>query len=299
MNGTIVMIQILPDLPPPRQRPRHRRIIAVSAVAAVVIAGVAAGLLARSSGAGSHAPAAGISATTQLPARGSSPSAGGSGASAGLAGSTAGPSAAPPPPTGPAFGHQAIWPFASLADAAAKQASQRNGHQPWRGGLDWTALTFVHDYLGYPGINKIVSRTVSGGDARVAVGFATAAGRLNTAAVLHLVRMGFGDNAPWEVVGTDDTTLTLSTPGYGARVSSPTTVGGRISGADESLRVGLFSVLNGVGESPGIPAGGQNTPWSTRVGFVAAPGTVLIIVVSTGGHVVPVERFAITGATVA
>jgi hypothetical protein len=98
------------------------------------------------------------------------------------------------------------------------------------------------------------------------------------------------------VVGTKDTTLTLTQPRYGATARSPMTVGGRITGVDESIRVQVRqpSTASPLGESAGIPAGGQSTPWSVRVPFHGATAPALTVVASTGGHVVDVEQFAIT-----
>ncbi|MFC7110314.1 hypothetical protein ACFQQB_63945 [Nonomuraea rubra] len=77
-----------------------------------------------------------------------------------------------------------------------------------------------------------------GPHARVHVGFrAEDASRPLVAAVVHLMRYGQGDDAPWEVVGTDDTTLSLTRPAYGASAGSPLTVGGRVTGVDESIRI--------------------------------------------------------------
>ena len=101
------------------------------------------------------------------------------------------------------------------------------------------------------------------------------------------------------MVGSRDTTLSLSVPAYGATVVSPVTVGGRVTGVDENLVVQLRTLGSPVlARSAGLPAGGVNTPWSTSVAFTAPPGAVLTIAVATGGHVQDVERFAITGARV-
>lgn len=53
------------------------------------------------------------------------------------------------------------------------------------------------------------------------------------------------------------------------------------------------------GGADGIPAGGDNALWSARVIFTAPSRAVLTVVVSTGGHVAAVERFAITAVRVA
>jgi hypothetical protein len=118
---------------------------------------------------------------------------------------------------------------------------------------------------------------------------------MGTAAVVHLARMGTGTDAPWEVVGTRDSMLSITAPAYGASVSSPLTAGGRITGVDEALRV---AVIDGnsrtLGQVSGIPAGGSNAAWSATVDYTRPAGRVLTVVVSTGGHVAEVERFAIT-----
>ncbi len=50
-----------------------------------------------------------------------------------------------------------------------------------------------------------------------------------------------------------------------------------------------------LGAVTGIPAGGSGSPWSAAVNFARPAGAVLTVVVSTGGHVAEVERFAVTG----
>jgi hypothetical protein len=95
--------------------------------------------------------------------------------------------------------------------------------------------------------------------------------------VLHLARIGTGQDAPWEVVGSRDTTLTLDRPAYGVKVSSPITVGGRITGVDESILVQMRqpSSERPLGTAPGVPAGGEHQPWSTRVTFRGATDPAL------------------------
>jgi hypothetical protein len=146
----------------------------------------------------------------------------------------------------------------------------------------------------------VVRRTTSGRDARVTVGFALPDGRLSKAAIIHLVKYGAGRYAPWEVVGTHDTSLTLDLPAYGSAVSSPVRIAGKITGVDENLRAEAHAL--GAGSPVGTyccnPAGGQASPWSLHVTFDAARGQVITIVVHTGGHVAGVERFAVTGVRV-
>jgi hypothetical protein len=218
------------------------------------------------------------------------------------AASSASPATSPSPAPAPsAFAYQPLYPFASLAAAQAWQASYASGgHQPWHLDPGQTALSFTQGYLGFSGIDKIAARTVSGGDAHITVGYAAPNGTISRAATIHLVKYGSGPDAPWEVVGTDDTTLTLDIPAYGAAVSSPVRIGGTITGVDESLsaEVHRLGSVAAVGSYCCRPAGGQTSPWSLTVPFQASSGQVLTIVVHTGGHVAAVERFAVTGVTV-
>jgi hypothetical protein len=220
-------------------------------------------------------------ATPPSPARSSSPAA----------------SAAPAPTPAP-FGYQPLFPFGSWADAQAWAASYAaNGHQPWHLSADQTALAFTQGYLGFSQISKVAAHTVGGSDARVTVGLTLPNGQLSHAAIIHLVKFGSGRYAPWEVVGTDDTSLTLDLPAYGSTATSPVRIGGKITGVDENLRaeVHQLSASGSVGSFCCQAAGGQATPWSLTVPFRATSGQVITIVVHTGGHVAAVERFAVTG----
>jgi len=107
-------------------------------------------------------------------------------------------------------------------------------------------------------------------------------------------RPAASEEAPWEVVGTHDTTLTLDTPAYGTAAGSPVAVGGEITGVDESLRVQVRSAgaARPLGDTCCLPAGGERQRWATTV-TVHGRG-LATIVVSTGGHVAEVERFAVT-----
>ncbi|MEV5591993.1 hypothetical protein AB0L05_41160, partial [Nonomuraea pusilla] len=197
--------------------------------------------------------------------------------------------------------YQPLWPFSTPDEVRAWQRAYRSGgHQPWHLDPAATALRFTRDHLGFRDLDRAVRTGVEGDHARVHVGQDTEEGRL-VAAVVHLVRYGSGGDAPWEVVGTDDTTLTLTVPRYGAAVRSPLKVGGRITGVDESIRVEVRrpGAAAPAGERCCLPAGGEREPWSTSVTFRAVPGTTVTVVVSTGGHVADVERFAVTGVTVA
>jgi hypothetical protein len=197
-------------------------------------------------------------------------------------------------------GYLPLFPFASLADVRAWQASyQSGGHQPWHRSPDLTATAFA-SFLGYTDVTQVASSTVGGGDAHVAVGIKLPDGTMSTAAVIHLVLFGSGRYAPWEVVGTDDTTFTLARPAYGSTVAPPASVGGTITGVDESIRVTVHTLpaQGPVGAYCCLAAGGTRSPWSATVTFHVTPGQVVTIAASTGGHVASVERFAVTGARV-
>jgi hypothetical protein len=211
------------------------------------------------------------------------------------------PASTPDSPAPVPFTYQPLFPFGSLAEVRAWQASYASGgHQPWHLNPGLTALAFTQGYLGFSHIGKVADLRISGGDAHVTVGFHRPDGHVSAAAIIHVVKYGSGKNVPWEVVGTDDTTLTLDIPAYGGVATSPVRIGGKITGVDESLRaeVHRLGASGPVGSFCCQPAGGQASPWSFSIPFRAASGQVITIVVHTGGHVAAVERFAVTGARV-
>lgn len=193
-------------------------------------------------------------------------------------------------------GLQPLWPFSTLGQAEKWESQFRaGGHQPWHLDAEQTALSFTRNYLGFEGLDRVTSRAVDGREARIGVGL-SGTESTGTAAVVHLVRYGTGPDAPWEVVGTDDTMFTLTAPAYGSVVRSPVTVGGRMTGVDESVRVEVRqpSAERPLGTSCCTSAGGKEQPWQSSVSFTGAVDPVLTIVASTGGHVAEVERFAVT-----
>jgi hypothetical protein len=199
--------------------------------------------------------------------------------------------------------YQPLWPFSTLAEARAWQRAHRDGGRgSWHLDPGRTALAFTRDYLRFTEIDRAVKTVRAGRHARVHVGLRAEEGpRPMVAAVVHLVRYGSGPDAPWEVVGTDDTSLSLTVPEYGAAVRSPVTAGGRITGVDESIRIQVRGpdARTALGERCCVSAGGDDSPWSATVSFTPRPGpATLTIVASTGGHVAAVERFAVTGVTV-
>lgn len=285
--------QLPEQMPPTRRRPRGPWVAVAAAVAVVLTAG---GVLLA------------IGPDRPQPATGAGPTATAPVLTAPVPTATAPAASAIPvlPDTEGTSGSQApvvtaqwLWPFADPADAARWQQDYRQGgHQPWHLDAAATALGFA-GYLGYGDVDKVVRSTVDGQEAYVAVGTALPNGSLHTAADVHLVRMGTGADAPWEVVGTRDTTLTLDRPGYGSTVASPMTVGGRITGVDEQVVVTLHALGGGVPAEPAaVPAGGVRAPWSVPVRFSAGAGRTVTVAAATGGHVAAVERFAVTGVRI-
>ena len=195
-------------------------------------------------------------------------------------------------------GYLPLYPFATGRQVQAWQRAYRaDGSGGWHRSAGRTALEFARSYLGYTEVDRTTSRAGTADDVRVGVGWGDPSGRDVTVGVVHLLRFGTGADAPWEVVGTKDTVLSLTTPRYGSTVSGAFWVGGRITGVDESLVVEVRALPSGdVLAAPApLPAGGEDTPWRTRVGVHAAAGTVLTVSVSTGGHLMGVEAFAVTG----
>ncbi|MGF7235695.1 MAG: hypothetical protein ACQSGP_12170 [Frankia sp.] len=242
--------------------------------------------------------------TSTGPAASTSPSAGTAGAGGtgtAAASRTAGPGAGPGTVVG--AGYQPMFPFTDLSQADSwRRAYAAGGTQPWHLDPAATATAFTAR-LGLTGVRRALTSTVRGREAQVSVGFTVpnAGPRTATAAVLHLVRFGTSTTAPWEVVGTNDTAFSLTTPGYGATARSPLTVGGRITGVDESIRVAVYGPVSAtpLGVACCVPAGGTGSPWRSRVTFNAPRGSVLIVLATTGGHVAAVERFAVTAVRTA
>ena len=198
--------------------------------------------------------------------------------------------ASPPSPALPS-GYLPLYPFSSGEEVARWEISDAGPLDPGQ-----TALGFAR-YLGYAGINEILAiRSASDGD-HVSIGFTVASAPPHTAAVVHLVRFGQGDRAPWEVVGTDDTTFSLTMPAYGSSLRTPLSIGGTITGVDESITVKLFrpGSATPVALSCCHAAGGTSSPWSVVISGPLPTHGNLIIAASSGGHIAQVERFAVTG----
>jgi hypothetical protein len=200
----------------------------------------------------------------------------------------------------PAFPYLYVWPFQDVAQAQVWQRSDESGgHQPWHLDPGITAESFTY-FLGvHADIGEVIKVTENATGAHVAMGFHNPNGVPVTAMTVHEVRISSGGDAPWEVVNDDQTGyITLTTPSYGATVSAPIRVGGRITGVDESIRAGVYqrssTPAKPIGEHCCLPAGGQSTPWTTTVSYSSAIDPVLVITASTGGHLQAVEQMAFT-----
>lgn len=207
---------------------------------------------------------------------------------------TSAPSQQTPPPVFERY--QLLWPFGSYW-AAEQWRTKGGGSQAWHLDPEETALNFTRSYLGFTEIDQVTDTFFDDLGAHVGVGYRDPNGVQRTAATLHLVQLGTASDSPWEVVGSDDTTLSLEKPAYGSKVSSPMTIGGRVSGVDENIVVSvlrLTSTGSDRAELARVPAGGDRAPWTTGPVSFSQRG-VLTIVASTGGHLQQVERFAIHG----
>jgi hypothetical protein len=260
---------------PRRSRPEHRLLIALIAAAVVTVAAITV-VAVQTAGTTHRAASPPSSAAATL-------------------------SSAPSTSAAPSFelGYQPLYPFADLTAAQGWQSIYRSqGVDPWHLDAGQTALAFTQQFLGFTEIDRVTTVNSDSIGAHIGVGSATPNATLFTAAVLHLVRYGTESDSPWEVVGSDDTTFSLDTPDYGARVSSPITAGGRITGVDDSISITVrrLDASAAVGQSCCTPAGGDNQPWAATVPYTPSSGAVLAIVAATGGHVQQVERFAITAA---
>lgn len=192
-----------------------------------------------------------------------------------------------------------LWPFRNLAEARQWQRDGApGGHSPWHADAGATALAFTTGYLGLTDIDQVIGTETVGGEARVAVGYLGEGGDPHPAATIRLIRLGDGEDAPWEVVGTvEDQNFTITAPTPGAPVASPLTVTGLITGVDESIRVEIHqpSSPRPLGETCCEPAGGERSPWRTTVAYEGAADPTLTVVASTGGHLTSVERFVVVG----
>lgn len=213
-----------------------------------------------------------------------------------VAGVVPAPAAGAPTPGGYAFGYVPLWPFPDQAAADNwLQQGRPAGDSLWHADPAATALRFTREYLGFTDLDRTTTVNEQPREAWVGVGQADPRGESLTVATLHLARLGPAADAPWEVVGSEDTELTLDTPAYGTPAQPVLTVGGVISGVDESLHVQARQSSGLIGEYCCLPAGGQSSPWSVTLTTAPAQPGAVTVVVSTGGHYALIERFAVTG----
>lgn len=189
-----------------------------------------------------------------------------------------------------------LFPFQTATEAEAwRTGYQTSGARSEFADAGRTAVAFAQ-FLGYTEIDRVITSRTDAKGVHVSVGaLIPDTNRTSTAAIVHLVRFMAGADAPWVVVGTDDTTFALTAPAYGAAIHSPVPVGGTITGVDENIKVHVQQLhANGyLGELCCIPAGGQGRPWSGTVTFSAPTDPVLTVSASTGGHIRNVERFTV------
>ena len=199
------------------------------------------------------------------------------------------------------FQYVPLWPFASQqeADRWLREDAPR-GISPWHADPKTSALNFTRNYLGFSEIDRITHVEEQGEEAWVSVGYTLPNGEHATAATIHLVRYGTGPKAPWEVVGTEDTKLTVTAPAYGSSVGPVVYAGGAITGVDEAVHVQVRQSTQKrvLGEFCCVQTGGNPGSWSAQVRLNGPQPGALTMVVWTGGHVARVEQFAITGLRV-
>jgi Immunoglobulin-like domain of bacterial spore germination len=194
------------------------------------------------------------------------------------------------------FPAPALWPFRTQAEADAWLVADAEGHSPWHADAAATAQFFTTGYLGFTEIDRITSQDVRADEAWIGVGYEAEPGVVATSAVIHLRRFGPTPDAPWEVVGSRDTVLTLDTPEYGSQLTEALRVGGTITGVDESVHVQVRQSSGVIGDSCCVPAGGDATRWEIPPVNITGQATdpALTVVAWSGGHVQEVEIFAIT-----
>jgi len=206
-------------------------------------------------------------------------------------------------PTALGDGLLPLWPFqtADQVEAWRRHRLAVGGSPHHRLDPAQTALEFTRGALGLTSVDRITYVQADGrgrGDDGCVVGVGLRAEAADlTVARLRLARLGSGPDAPWVVTGTLDADA-VERPAYGADVTSPLEVGGRLTGADEALRV-LVTGPGGttLARSEPFALGGVEQPWRVSLELAAAPpGALLAVAVITGGHVADVEWLAVTAA---
>lgn len=91
----------------------------------------------------------------------------------------------------------------------------------------------------------------------------------------------------------------ISSPHYGADVTSPVTVRGHVTGVDVSIRAAVRSIDGAVDVSDPIAAGGDDAAWVTILPYSDRQHGGLSIIAWTGGAVSQHGEFAVVGVTAA
>lgn len=186
----------------------------------------------------------------------------------------------------------ALWPFTSAAQAGSWKTSA-----PWANNQEQTAQHFAQDYLGLnvaahqtcDRCGEVVLRLPAGG----------------STAKAHLVTFTVGGVQVFSVASVTFADLTVTAPGAGAAISSPTTVTGTLTGVDENVRVRLLTTSGKELATAGAPAGSA-VPWSGALTWSDQSWSTGAIVATTYSakdgslnrlSVVPVRRAAAMALT--
>jgi hypothetical protein len=184
-----------------------------------------------------------------------------------------------------------LYPFTAFSEVRSWEASNAaNPSETWHLDPAQTALWFTQKYLGFSGINEVVTTATDAGGAHVTVGYRTTSDVVS-AATIRLVRIGTAAAAPWEVQGTDvGGALRITAPADGAKVSDPHNL--RIQGTlTSNTQRGLLVEAFAPASYPGIQpigytysgaSGGTTAPWLTYIDITTPVGPVTIVVVAVG-----------------
>jgi hypothetical protein len=145
------------------------------------------------------------------------------------------------PYTGPA-----LWPFTSSAQGEAWTAD--HGNRPWAADPTQVAQHFIDDFVKLPGVT--------------ALGTGSTINLREQGKDVGLVQLAqISPNGPWTVTSVGGTDLTITAPTSMERVTSPTSVTGRVQGVDENVRLQLISSGTGVVLADTSAPAGSEVPW--------------------------------------
>lgn len=209
----------------------------------------------------------------------------------------------PSTPTASLYDGPAVWPFTSAAQATAWAPG---GSYPWAESKREVVKHFLLDHL------KLTTLQAEFGLVEVA-GATTCTGcevlQLETTEngeVAEVTVAAFdtaAGNKVFTVVGVTGGDLTVTRPGAGAALTSPTSVSGRITGVDEHVLLRLVTTPGSQIAQGGAPAGSA-VPWQGTLSWTDTSWSTAAIVGTTGSFkdgsltrlvVVPVNRA--TGAS--